>query len=92
MIIVAIVTLVALWILGPVMHRLGVKDNGIITLAGYEHAVGMCGIASHSDEAIIIGTDGTLVSGKDFYLVVNEGHTNDKEIINLKALALVMCN
>jgi hypothetical protein len=90
-IIVAVVTIVALWILGPVAARLS-DARGIVILDGYEHAVGMCGMASHSDEAIIIGTEGTLVTGKGFYLVVNEGHTNDKEIVNLKALALVTCN
>lgn len=86
-----IVVLFVLWLVGPCAARLN-KENGIVILPGYEHAVGMCGTPSLTEEAIVIGNEGVILNEKTFYLIVNEGHTADKELINLKALTLVECN
>lgn len=82
---IAIVALAALWIAGPVKAR----NNGIVALAGYKHAVAMCG---HEGMATYVtGKNGTVVFMPQYTLVVNEGHQWDKEVNTLKAAALVKC-
>ena len=83
--------IVAMWVFGPLLARLN-SNNGIVILEGYPHAVGFCGQAGRIEESTAISHDGHIFSGKNYFLVINNGHQNDEQLQNLKALALVECN
>jgi hypothetical protein len=93
MVIAAVVALIGLWLTGLCMARLNdIGNNGTIIMPGYEHAVGFCGVAGRADELLIINTEGSIFTGRNYFLVINAGHENDKELQNLKALTLIECN
>ena len=81
-----------MWFMGPCVARLNGIDKDIVILPGYEHAVGFCGQPGGVEESTAIGNDGSIFTGTNYFLVINNGHQNDEEIQNLKALTLIECN
>jgi hypothetical protein len=67
---------------------IGRPVKGMYIWEGYAHAVAFCGgqvgFVLRDDEVTILG-------GKNYHIIINKGHEQDKEVNHLKVLALTEC-
>ena len=69
---------------------MGMSMPSSIRLEGYKHAVAICNKGAPA--TMIKIKQVSMKQEKGFFLTINPGHEDDKELINLKAAALVECN
>lgn len=75
------------WVLNTIHNLMTPRVPGTLSLADYSEGFAMCG-----GEVSSVGEGLVVMAFPKYTLYINEGHEHDKEIVNLKVLALVHCN